>query len=569
MANSAQVNTQVMPQQNQIATWQGNGSIVLGSRKTRPLWFDGRLLAARDLERDQNRFLQRQAALGRAAGFGVIHGLLVTTVSSSGQAADAETIVIDAGQGITPGGRLVMIPNNLTVRISDLEEEESLDVQFGISTLPAPVARTRTGLYVVALRPVQFTANPITSYPTNIQGSPTAQDGSIVEATAVSLVPYSVPSSNYGATTQNAAVARQIFVAGNPGQLSDSLLPLAMISIQDGAIAWLDPYMVRRDSGPEFSGLRFGLSDPATQQAYLRQYDAQLQQAVNPFVQNKQPARFAATDYFQALPPAGPFPLASISIGNFTQLFFPQQTNVSLSIVPDDELPALINDSMSLPPIDLTLAASAYADLSVSALIPVPRRGFAALAANLKPVTLAAAVPQVLSLRKPLDLLQFYQRGATAGVTPAATSVSTLANRTNPLAISVISAATGQSVAAAQSTWQQAIGSQIYGYYIRRRSSPVFVSPNNATASTTTVLTASPIAGASGLTMTATVTPPAATGTVTFMDGSTALGTVVVAAGSSTLALPLAAGAHVLTAVYHGDANFTASTSAAQNQTVT
>jgi PKD repeat protein len=565
MANSTQVNTQVMPQQNQIATWRGNSSIVLGSRRTRPLWFDGRFLAARDLERDQNRFLQRQAALGRAAGFGVIHGLLVTTVSSSGQAADAETIVISAGQGITPSGWLVMIPNDLTVRISDLEEEESLDVQFGISTSPTPVARTRTGLYVVALRPVQFTANPIASYPTNIQGSVAAQDGSIVEATAVSLVPYPAPSSNYGATTQNAAVARQIFMTGNPGRLSDSLLPLAMISIQDGAIAWLDPYMVRRDSGPEFSGLRFGLSDPATQQAYLRQYDAQLQQAVNPFVQNKQPARFAATDYFQALPPAGPFPLASISTDNFTQLFFPQQTNVSLSIVPDDELPALIDDGMSLPPIDLTLAASAYADLSVSALIPVPRRGFEALAANLKSVALAAAVPQVQSLRKPLGPLQFYQRGTTAGVTPAA--ISTLVNRINPLAISVIS--TGQSGAAAQSTWQQAIGTQIYGYYIRQRSAPVFVSPDNATASTTTVLTASPIAGALGLTLTATVTPPAASGTVTFMDGSTALGTVVVAAGTSTLALPFAAGAHVLTAVYHGDANFSASTSAAQNQTVT
>ena len=130
MANPIQENPQ-------LTTWQGNGSIVVASRRTRPLWFDGRFLAARDLKRDQDYFLQRQADLGRAAGFGIIHGLLVDTVSTGGQAADAETIVIRAGQGITPCGKLVMIPSDLTVRLSDLAQEESLDLQFGISTLPA------------------------------------------------------------------------------------------------------------------------------------------------------------------------------------------------------------------------------------------------------------------------------------------------------------------------------------------------------------------------------------------------------------------------------------------------
>jgi len=34
------------------------------------------------------------------------------------------------------------------------------------------------------------------------------------------------------------------------------------------------------------------------------------------------------------------------------------QADVRLRVVPDDELPALIDESMSLPPIDLTLLAS-------------------------------------------------------------------------------------------------------------------------------------------------------------------------------------------------------------------
>jgi hypothetical protein len=530
MAKPMQINPQ-------LTTWQGNGSIVMASRRTRPLWFDGRFLAARDLERDQDYFLRRQADLGRAAGFGIIHGLLVDTVTTGTQAADPETIVIHAGHGITPGGRLVMIPSDLTVRISDLEEEESLDVQFGISAQPAPVARTRTGLYVVALRPVQFTANPIASYPTTVQGAQTTHDGTIVEATAVSLVPYPVPSTNYDATTQNAAVARQIFVAGNPGALADSLLPLAMINIERGVIAWLDTYMVRRDWGPQASDLRRGLSDAATQQAYLLQYDARLQQVVNPLLNSKLPARFAATDYFQALPPAGRFPLAGIDADNLTQLFFPQQTKVSLGIVPQDELPALIGDSMSLPPIDLTLTASAYVDLAVLALIPVPRQQFATLAQTLKMTTLAAALPQAASSRKPLSLLQYFQGSPMVTIDGG--------------------------------NWQAAIGTQVYGYYTRQRSAPVFVSTTTAVAGTTTTLTLSPIAGVTGAILSSTVSPSSATGTVTFMDGANPVGTVDLVAGNAALTLPsLAVGSHAFSAIYNGDANFAASTSTTLNQTV-
>src|SRR5262249_3694884 len=160
----------------------------------------------------------RQADLGTAAGFGVVHGLWVTADPN-----DAETIVIHSGQGITPSGELVIIMQDLTIRLSDLPEEEKLEVQFGISNAPKTPARTRTGLFVLALRPVEFTANPITSYPTSIQGSQGTHDGDIVEATAVSLVPFPDPANAGDAALRRAAVARQIFLGQNPGKLSDSL----------------------------------------------------------------------------------------------------------------------------------------------------------------------------------------------------------------------------------------------------------------------------------------------------------------------------------------------------------
>ncbi|OLP72232.1 hypothetical protein BJM39_30325 [Salmonella enterica subsp. enterica serovar Javiana] len=65
-------------------------------------------------------------------------------------------------------------------------------------------------------------------------------------------------------------------------------------------------------------------------------------------------------------------------------------------------------------------------------------------------------------------------------------------------------------------------------------------------------------------TLTATVNPSLATGTVTFMDGSKKLGTATVKSGKATFTAPvLARGTHSLKAVYGGSTVYLSSTSAA------
>jgi hypothetical protein len=459
MPSYTQGDTRTTLTQAQVAAAQNTGALVISSERTRPYWFDGRFLAARDLQREQDYFLQRQADLGQAAGFGVIHGLQVDTPPAGNTASNADALIIRAGQGTTPSGELVLMPSDLTVYLSDLPDEQNLDSQFNLSQNPVPPPRTRTGLYVLALQPVEFTANPITSYPTSIQGTRTTHDGDIVEATAVALVPYPSPvswsgASNTDSSQMRAALARQIFLNANPSQISPSLLPLAMVSLQRGVISWVDTYLVRRESGPQYSGLRLGLTDPPTQQAFLMQYDSQLQETVAARTTSGGSPAFAASDFFQALPPAGRFPLASISISGastsqtFTQSFFPQQLDVRLSVIPVDEIPALMTDSMALPPIDLTLPASAYADLTVFALVPVPRSGFAALKSSLPTLAPNPTVPQILSFRTPSELLRLYQ-GTIAIAQPTQNQ---------------------------NAAWLKAIGNQTYGFYIRCRSSPAYVS---------------------------------------------------------------------------------------------
>ena len=98
--------------------------------------------------------------------------------------------------------------------------------------------------------------------------------------------------------------------------------------------------------------------------------------------------------------------------------------------------------------------------------------------------------------------------------------------------------------------------------------------PGTVATSTTLVSSANPSASGQAVTFTATVGPVAPatgtpTGTVTFKDGSTTLGSGTLSGGTATFTTSaLAVGTHSITAAYGGDGSFAASTSAALSQVV-
>ena len=91
-----------------------------------------------------------------------------------------------------------------------------------------------------------------------------------------------------------------------------------------------------------------------------------------------------------------------------------------------------------------------------------------------------------------------------------------------------------------------------------------------ATNTTTTLSSsANPSVYGQSVTFTATVTPSAATGTVTFKDGSTTLGTGTLSGGHATYATSsLSVATHSITAVYGGNSSYNSSTSGALSQVV-
>jgi len=102
-------------------------------------------------------------------------------------------------------------------------------------------------------------------------------------------------------------------------------------------------------------------------------------------------------------------------------------------------------------------------------------------------------------------------------------------------------------------------------------TSTIYVTVGNAPTATTTALAAVPNPSVSGqnVTLTATVTPASATGTVAFFDGGNSIGTGPLSNGTATFSTSsLSAGSHSLTASYRGDANNSVSSSSAVTETV-
>ncbi|MFC6646596.1 DUF3500 domain-containing protein [Granulicella cerasi] len=133
--------------------------------------------------------------------------------------------------------------------------------------------------------------------------------------------------------------------------------------------------------------------------------------------------------------------------------------------------------------------------------------------------------------------------------------------------------------AASLSTSTLAVGTHsltaIYGgssAYSGSTSSTVSVTITSAaTTATTTTLSATTTSATYGtaITFTAAVSPSAATGTVTFYDGTTSLGSSTLSSGSTTLSTSaLAAGTHSITATYAGDTTYASSTSSALSVTI-
>lgn len=456
--------------------------IVADSRRRRPLFFDGKFLTAADLNREQAYLLLRQADLAQSLGFGVINGLRVTpsATTAGGAANAAASIRLTAGSGLTPAGEVVVVGAPKIVDLADVPRLEQLNAAFGLASRPQDPFRNLNGLFVVGLRAVEFTANPTPVYPPSVTGETSLHDGEIIEATAVTLVPYHAETAADEPLRTRARVAREIFLEQQPPPLPAAMLPLAMLCLRHGQLEWADEFLVRREAGDD-DRFGFAFAPRALAEAHFFQYQALLEE-----VEARRPGRFAAADVFEILPPGGPLPRAVVNTTDFTQGFFPSEARLELAVVPEDELPALMEDSIDLPPIDLRLKPEDNDAFALLLLVPVARRLYAETLARLTPRRLPVrpALLEPISRLKPLDYLRQWKP---------------------TLAGSGGSSTTTDSGAAADAAWRDLVNRTPRLWYVRRRNLPDGAGLASVTVAGTS--TAPPAPGTTG-------TPPGGGGEV-------------------------------------------------------
>lgn len=382
-------------------------ALVVDGRRARPLWFDGQFVTAEVFNQEQSYVLTRQADLGLALGKGVVEGLHVT------RAADGDTaLLVSPGQGIGGGGEAVVLHEPLRIDLADLSLQRSLAQALGIARTLAPPAESRSGLFVLAASPLEFTSNPVGAYPTSLDGERRLEDSVINEAVLFSLVPYALTGNLPDPEQRRALAARRIFADGGEPQLPGPALALALLELAGNTVVWLDPDLVRREAGAiKSDAFDLDLAPASRRTAHLRQYQAQLDE----LVQAHPGAAFPARGRFQVLPAMGRLPAPAVAFRTppgggaavLSQVWFPPAMPVELAPIPEDELPALLEDSFLLPPIDLDADAATQANTPVTVFVPVPRAGFEQVVTDLggESARLPPPAPLGTAPSAPRDLL--------------------------------------------------------------------------------------------------------------------------------------------------------------------
>lgn len=406
------------------------GVLDIDEQRARARYSDGQVLGADGFRRDQAVFGQRQLDLGHIVERGVVEGLGVTqafVLDGEGlptEVLDPTRFVIAAGHGVTRSGQTIVVRESVEVDFTQLPIAQQLDAVFGLDRRPRAPFRTLSGVFAVTLRAIEYTANPVAPYPSQITGTRRLEDGDVIEASVVTLVPLESESNLDGVDAGPAALARRVFVDGLDVLPLDHGLAIAVVALERGEIAWLDVEIARREATAD-PGHGFGSGHRAELDAHMRHFERRMAAILARRIDDGLGARFAASDYFEVLPPAGELPTEAVSIhgDRIVQWFLPANVEADLVLVPADEIPQLIEESMLLGPYDLAQGAKVAEASLMMIAIAVEREAFAATAQAMGGVLSQRIGPRLGSYarRRPVEaLLQRFQRPASlAGGPPA------------------------------------------------------------------------------------------------------------------------------------------------------
>ncbi len=299
---------------------------------SRSNYFDGRLLKASDLTRDQQYLDERLLQTGRVLGAGVVNGL-------TAELSTDQQITVSPGLAVTASGRVLEAVNRLKV---DLTERAT------IATLNQPPLRYfNRGLYAVVLQYSEKGVGIAETYPEDIGKTTEPRINSYEEGVELVLLPLSVTFPSGGELSTRAALAGQFFSQIEPlPEIPDDGVALGLLAIDKNIGLWLDRSLLYRPAG-------IHLQSNAFQQLLAAHYEELLEDVLTTRNWSSLNKTFTAQQYFQWLPPVGSLPKQAVDPQAGLQSYFPESFNVSIMPVRQEDLPVLEQEAMQQEVIDL------------------------------------------------------------------------------------------------------------------------------------------------------------------------------------------------------------------------
>ncbi|WP_417538721.1 hypothetical protein [Marinobacter sp.] len=328
-------------------------------RMTRTHYFDGRLLTAEDLERDQIYLDQRLREVGKALGSGIIRGLELSFSS------DPYRLIVEPGNAMTPAGRVLHLGTRMTVNPGDRGLISQLN--------QGQHTHLNRGLYAVVLRYVDVPTDIAEVFPTDLKSRRGSDYALVTESVQLGLVPLPLPLP----ATDTLRLRARLMAELLDNKLASSVIPedsvaLGLLSITNDTPQWVDSGLLRHPVRPE-------PDHDDLQEDLYRQYQSLLNDITEYRAAGGLAQPFAASDYFQVIPPAGRLPKNTLDPEIGLQNYFPESFDVSVTPVRTADLDLIRRESMALPPIDLTRDAN----LGIMVLAPLSDADYQTLSRQL------------------------------------------------------------------------------------------------------------------------------------------------------------------------------------------
>lgn len=308
----------------------------LNSRLTRSNFFDGRLLTALDLTREQSYIDERLRELGRSYGSGIIQGF-------NAQLTTGE-LTISSGRALSSSGRILELNNSLSIDLND-----SAAISLLNSNSQTYINR---GLYAVVIQYAEQSRQLAEVFPSDLSRPAEARANTIAEGIKITLV-----SLTEALTQQDEFSVRETLMSNalNPGavqiNLPEDSVAIGVVAFDNHRPIWFDSELL---SHP----LRAEDTQQSLNEDFLRRHYQLFNDILTQLNSTAEAQTIHARDFFSTLPPAGPVPKNCINTEKGTQTYFPEHFSVSIVPVNYNDLKSILTESLTLRAIDLQTSDS-------------------------------------------------------------------------------------------------------------------------------------------------------------------------------------------------------------------